>query len=436
MKKRFIKKVAVLGSGVMGSRIACHFAGTGHQVLLLDIVPKDLSADAPVAAKNRIVNESLKAALQSSPAPLYEKQFERNIQTGNFEDNLQEITQADWVIEVVVEQLEIKKQLFEKVERFRKPGTLISSNTSGIPIHSMTEGRSEDFKKHFLGTHFFNPPRYLQLLEIIPTPLTDPAIVDFLMAYGDKQLGKTTVLCKDTPAFIANRIGVFSMMAIMHIKEKLNLSIDEIDALTGPIIGRPKSATFRTADVVGIDTLVKVANGVAANCPNDESSHLFKIPAWLEKMVSNNWLGDKTGKGFFQKTKTKEGKKEILTLDLNTLEYKPRQKPKFPSLDAAKPLEDLHSRIKLLNQATDKAGEFFQQLHAHLFSYIALRIPEISDEIYRVDDAMKAGFGWEIGAFETWDLLGIEAIIQTIEKHDLPVAPWGKEMVAAGNSQC
>ncbi|MEN9858625.1 MAG: hypothetical protein RIT50_747 [Bacteroidota bacterium] len=435
MKKRFIKKVAVLGSGVMGSRIACHFAGTGHQVLLLDIVPKDLSADAPVAAKNKIVNESLKAAIQSSPAPLFEKQFEKNIQTGNFEDNLQEIAQADWIIEVVVEQLEIKKQLFEKVERFRKPGTLISSNTSGIPIHSMIEGRSEDFKKHFLGTHFFNPPRYLRLLEIIPTPHTDPAIVDFLMAYGDKQLGKTTVLCKDTPAFIANRIGVFSMMAIMHIKEKLNLSIDEIDALTGPIIGRPKSATFRTADVVGIDTLVKVANGVAANCPNDESSHLFKIPVWLEKMVSNNWLGDKTGKGFFQKTKTKEGKKEILTLNLETLEYKPRQKPKFPSLDAAKPLEDLHSRIKLLNQATDKAGEFFQQLHAHLFSYIALRIPEISDEIYRVDDAMKAGFGWEIGAFETWDLLGIEAIIQTIEKHDLPVAPWVKEMVAAGNSQ-
>lgn len=435
MKKRTIKKIAVLGSGVMGSRIACHFAGTGHQVLLLDITPKNLPADATTAQKNKIVNDSLQAAIQSSPAPLYEKQLVKNIQTGNFEDNLSEIAQADWIIEVVVEQLEIKKQLFEKVEQFRKAGTLISSNTSGIPIQSMLEGRSEDFKKYFCGTHFFNPPRYLRLLEIIPTPYTDPAIVDFLMAYGDKQLGKTTVLCKDTPAFIANRIGVFSMMAIMHIKEKLNLSVDEIDALTGPIIGRPKSATFRTADVVGIDTLVKVARGVAENCPTDESRALFKIPTWLEKMVANNWLGDKTGKGFFQKTKTKEGKKEILTLDLQTLEYKPRQKPKFPSLDAAKSIEDLHSRIKLLNQAPDKAGEFFQQLHAHLFSYISLRIPEISDEVYRVDDAMKAGFGWEIGAFETWDLLGVETIIHTIEKYQLPVADWVKKMVEAGNKQ-
>ena len=435
MKKRFIKKVAVLGSGVMGSRIACHFAGTGHEVLLLDIVPKDLPADAPAALKNKVVNDALQATVKSSPSPLFEKQFVKNIKTGNFEDNLNEVAQVDWIIEVVIEQLEIKKQLFDKVEQFRKPGTLISSNTSGIPIHSMLEGRSEDFKKHFLGTHFFNPPRYLRLLEIIPTPYTDPTIVDFLLSYGDKQLGKTTVLCKDTPAFIANRIGVFSMMAIMHIKENLNLSIDEIDALTGPVIGRPKSATFRTADVVGIDTLVKVAQGVALNCPNDESRHLFNIPAWLEKMVANQWLGDKTGKGFFQKTKTKEGKKEILTLDLNTLEYKPRQKPKFASLDAAKLLEDLPSRIKLLHNATDKAGDFFQQLHAHLFSYIALRIPEISDELYRVDDAMKAGFGWEIGAFETWDLLGVEALIKIIKKYQLPLAPWVEKMVTAGYTQ-
>ena len=435
MKNRFIKKVAVLGSGVMGSRIACHFAGTGHEVLLLDIVPKDVLAGASASDRNKIVNDALQATLKSSPSPLFEKQFAKNIKTGNFEDDLAQITQADWVIEVVVEQLEIKKQLFDKVEQFRKPGTLISSNTSGIPIHSMLEGRSEDFKKHFCGTHFFNPPRYLRLLEIIPTPFTDPAIVDFLLSYGYKQLGKTTVLCKDTPAFIANRIGVFSMMAIMHIKEKLKLTIDEIDALTGPIIGRPKSATFRTADVVGIDTLVKVAQGVALNCPDDESRHLFKIPHWLEKMVANQWLGDKTGKGFFQKLKTNEGKKEILTLDLETLEYKPRQKPKFPSLDAAKLLEDLPSRIKLLHHATDKAGDFFQQLHAHLFSYIALRIPEISDELYRIDDAMKAGFGWEIGAFETWDLLGIETIINLLEKQQLPVAPWVSTMVAAGNKQ-
>ena len=435
MHKRFIKKVAVLGSGVMGSRIACHFAGTGHQVLLLDIPPANLPVDAPTSAKNKMVNDSLQAALKSSPSPLYEKQFAKNIVTGNFEDNLSDIAGVDWIIEVVIEQLDIKKQLFEKVEKYREPGTLISSNTSGIPIHAMVEGRSEDFKKHFCGTHFFNPPRYLRLLEIIPTAHTDPGIVDFLMSYGDKQLGKTTVLCKDTPAFIANRIGVFSMMAIMHIKEKLQLSIDEIDALTGPVIGRPKSATFRTADVVGIDTLVKVAQGVAQNCPQDELKDLFKIPSWLEKMVVNQWLGDKTGKGFFQKTKSKEGKKEILTLELETLEYKPRQKPKFPSLDAAKLLEDLPSRIKLLHHATDKAGNFFQQLHAYLFSYIALRIPEISDKLYQVDDAMKAGFGWEIGAFETWDLLGVESLLNSLEKFQLPIAPWIKKMVASGHKQ-
>lgn len=435
MSKRFIKKVAVLGSGVMGSRIACHFAGTGHQVLLLDIAPANLPADAPTPLKNKIVNDSLQAALKSSPAPLYEKHFSKNIQTGNFDDNLSDISAADWIIEVVVEQLEIKKQLFEKVEKYRKSGTLISSNTSGIPIHAMLDGRSEDFKKHFCGTHFFNPPRYLRLLEIIPTAHTDLDIVDFLMSYGDKKLGKTTVLCKDTPAFIANRIGVFSLMAIMHIKEKLHLSVDEIDALTGPIVGRPKSATFRTADVVGIDTLVKVAQGVVQNCPQDESRHLFNIPVWLEKMVANQWLGDKTGKGFFQKTKTKEGKKEILTLDLETLEYKPRQKPKFPSLNAAKQLEDLLSRIKLLHHATDKAGNFFQLLHAHLFSYIGLRIPEISDKLYQVDDAMKTGFGWEIGAFETWDLLGVESLMNCLEKFQLPVAPWIKKMVETGNHQ-
>ncbi len=346
--KRAIKKVAVLGSGVMGSRIACHFAGMGVQVLLLDIVPKDVAADAKPAERNKIVNDALTTAIKSNPSPVYHKDVVKKISTGNFEDNMKDIAGCDWIIEVVVERLDIKQKVFEQVEQYRKAGTLITSNTSGIPIHMMAEGRSDDFKKHFCGTHFFNPPRYLRLLEIIPTPYTDPEIVDFLMNYGDLYLGKTTVLCKDTPAFIANRIGVFGMMAIMNVKEKLGLTIDEIDALTGPVIGRPKSATFRTADVVGIDTLVKVAKGVADNCPADEAIEQFAIPAWLDKMVSNNWLGDKTGQGFFKKTKGAGGEKEILTLNLATMEYAPRVKPKFATLEAAKPIEDLNARLKVL----------------------------------------------------------------------------------------
>ena len=432
MKQRLIHKVAVLGSGVMGSRIACHFAGTGHQVLLLDRVPTGIAADAPVAEKNKIVNDALQFAIQSSPSPLYDKAAVAAIETGNFDDDLPRIGTCDWVIEVVVEQLEIKKQLLEKVDQLRKPGTIVSSNTSGIPIHLMAAGRSEDFQKHFCGTHFFNPPRYLRLLEIIPTPTTDPALINFLLHYGDLHLGKTTVLCKDTPAFIANRIGVFSMMAIMHLREKLQLTIEEIDALTGPLIGRPKSATFRTADVVGIDTLVKVATGVFDNCPEDEARHLFTIPDWLTKMVSNNWLGDKTGKGFFQKVKTADGQKEILTLDIETLSYKAKTKPKFASLETIKPVEELTSRIKLLQAAPDKAGDFFRSFHGLLFSYISHRVPTISDELYRVDDAMKAGFGWEIGAFETWDLLGVREMVAAIEKEGKTVAPWIHQFLEKG----
>ena len=432
--KRVIKKVAVLGSGVMGSRIACHFAGIGVPVLLLDIVPKDVAADAKPAERNKIVNDALTTAIKSNPSPLFHKDVIKKISTGNFEDNMKEIADCDWVIEVVVERLDIKQKVFEQVEKFRKPGTLITSNTSGIPIHMMAEGRSEDFRKHFCGTHFFNPPRYLRLLEIIPTPFTDPAIVEFLMGYGDLYLGKTTVLCKDTPAFIANRIGVFGMMAIMNVKEKLNLTVDEIDALTGPVIGRPKSATFRTGDVVGLDTLVKVAKGVADNCPDDEARDQFAIPSWLDKMIANNWLGDKTGQGFFKKTKGSGGEKEILTLNLDTMEYGPRVKPKFASLEAAKPIDDLYTRLKMLVAGTDKAGEFYRLFHYGLFSYISHRIPEISDELYRVDDAMMAGFGWEIGAFESWDVLGVAKTKAAMEKAGYKTAPWVDQMLAAGHS--
>ena len=433
MAKRIIKKVAVLGSGVMGSRIACHFAGIGVQVLLLDIVPKEAVGSTKPAERNRLVNDALTAAIKSNPSPVYHKNAIKKITTGNFDDDLKKIADYDWVIEVVVERLDIKQQLFEKVEKFRKPGTLITSNTSGIPIHLMAEGRSDDFKKHFCGTHFFNPPRYLRLLEIIPAPYTDNEVIDFLMNYGDLFLGKTTVLCKDTPAFIANRVGVFSMTAIMNVMEKLGLSIDDVDALTGPIIGRPKSATFRTGDVVGLDTFVKVAKGVAENCPADEAKDIFKIPVWLDKMVANNWLGDKTGQGFFKKTKGAGGEKEILTLNLQTMEYGPRVKPKFATLDAAKPIDDLYTRLKMLFAGTDKAGEFYRQFHYSLFSYISHRIPEISDELYRVDDAMMAGFGWEIGAFESWDVLGVAKTVDAMKAAGFKVAAWVDEMIAAGN---
>jgi 3-hydroxyacyl-CoA dehydrogenase len=433
MSRRIIKKIAVLGSGVMGSRIACHFAGIGVQVLLLDIVPNEAKESGTKLLRDKIVNDSLQAALKSNPSPVYTKDVVKRISTGNFEDNLKDIATCDWVIEVVVERLDIKKSLYEKVEQYRKPGSLITSNTSGIPIHLLSEGRSEDFKKHFCGTHFFNPPRYLRLLEIIPTPDTDPSVVDFLMHYGDLYLGKTTVLAKDTPAFIANRIGVFGIMGIFQLMEKMELTIDEVDALTGPIIGRPKSATFRTADVVGIDTLVKVAKGIHDSCPDDEHRKVFQIPSWLNRMVENNWLGDKTGQGFFKKEKGAGGEKEILTLDLPTFEYKPRQKPRLASVDAAKPIEDLKQRLKMLVAAQDKAGEFYRQFHYSLFSYISNRIPEISDEVYRIDDAMMAGFGWEIGAFESWDVLGVDRTVQAMKAAGHCVAPWVEEMLAAGN---
>jgi 3-hydroxyacyl-CoA dehydrogenase len=427
VNKRIIKKIAILGSGVMGSRIACHFAGIGLQVLLLDIA----SAEGD---KNKIVNDALSAAIKSNPSPVYNKDVIKKIKTGNFTDNMKDIADCDWVIEVVVERLDIKQSIFADVEKYRKPGTLITSNTSGIPIHLMAEGRNDDFKKHFCGTHFFNPPRYLRLLEIIPTKDTDPEVIDFLLNYGDLFLGKKTVLCKDTPAFIANRIGVYGIMLIFNLVDKLQLSIDEVDALTGAISGRPKSATFRTADVVGIDILVKVAKGVYENCPTDEAKDTFNIPSWLNKIVENKWLGDKTKQGFFKKTKNASGETEILTLDLKTLEYKPRVRSKFATIETAKPIDDLKIRLKALCAGQDKAGEFYRQFHYGLFSYISHRIPEISDKLYRLDDAMMAGFGWEIGAFETWDTLGVSKTIALMKAADYKVAAWVEEMLASGIS--
>lgn len=440
--KRSINKVAVLGSGIMGSRIACHFANIGVEVLLLDIAPKDLSPEEQAkglaldnpAVKNRIVNTALQTAVKTNPSPVYTKKALNKIKTGNFDDDMPKIAGYDWVIEVVVENLDIKKKVFEQVEQFRKPGTLITSNTSGIPIHLMAEGRSEDFKSHFCGTHFFNPPRYLKLLEIIPTPYTQSEIVDFLMHYGDKFLGKTTVLCKDTPAFIANRVGVYSIMALLHLVEKLDLTVEEVDKFTGPALGRPKSATFRTSDVVGLDTMIKVAKGLYDNCPDDKAHDLFKLPAYVQKMEENKWLGDKTKQGFYKKTKTADGKTEILALDLKTLEYKPQQKVKSATLEMTKPVENLRERMKIFAKGKDKAGELFRHSSFGLFEYVSDRIPEISDELYRIDDAMRAGFGWELGPFELWDAVGVKEGLEGMEQYGNKAAAWVQEMLDAGNT--
>lgn len=428
--KRIIKKVAILGSGVMGSRIACHFANIGVQVLLLDIVPKDAPA-GDKKARNKIVDDALAFALKSNPSPIYLKSFARRISTGNFEDDMPKIADYDWVIEVVVERLDIKQQVFEKVEKHRKPGTLITSNTSGIPIHLMTEGRSDDFKQHFCGSHFFNPPRYLKLLEIIPTKDTLPEVVDFLMEYGEKFLGKTTVLAKDTPAFIGNRIGVFSIMSVLHYVEKTGMTIEEVDKLTGPVIGHPKSATFRTNDVVGLDTMVHVANGLSQNAPNDEAKALFAIPEFVNGMLKNNWLGSKTGQGFYKKEKV-DGANQFLALDLKTLEYKPSQKVKFASLETTKTVDSLKDRLKILFAAKDKAGDFYRDTFYQLFAYSSNRIPEIADELYKIDAAVNAGFGWEMGPFEKWDALGVADTVKAMEAAGTKPAKWVYDMLASG----
>jgi len=424
MSKRNIRKVAILGSGVMGSRIACHFANIGAEVLLLDIPAKE-------GPKNKVVDDALAAAIKSSPAPLYDARFAKRISTGNFDDDLPKIKDCDWIIEVVIERLDIKQQVLANVEKYRTPGTLITTNTSGIPINAISAGRSDDFRKHFCGTHFFNPPRYLPLLELIPGPDTDPAVLDFLEDYGQRILGKVTVRCQDTPAFIANRIGVFGIMGLFHLVEEMGLTVEEVDRLTGPALGRPKSATFRTADVVGLDTLVKVAQGVKDNCPNDEQNALFAIPGYLQQMVEKNMLGSKTGKGFFFKDRSSP-KGEILALDLKTLEYRPQVKPKFATLDAAKKEDNLVKRTALLYNGTDKAGEFYRKSFHGLFAYVSHRIPEITDALYKIDDAMRAGFGWELGPFETWDAIGVKEVI--VEKK-VKVAGWVEEMLAAGHTR-
>ncbi|MBT1690397.1 3-hydroxyacyl-CoA dehydrogenase/enoyl-CoA hydratase family protein [Dawidia soli] len=439
--KRSIRKVAVLGSGVMGSAIACHFANIGCQVLLLDIAPKELTDEEKAkglttdskAVKNRIVQGSFDRSIKSSPGPIYSKKFISRIALGNFDDDMPQIKDMDWVIEVVVENLDIKKKVYEQVEKFRKPGTLVTSNTSGIPIHLMAEGRSDDFKKHFAGTHFFNPPRYLKLFEIIPTKDTDAEVVKFLMHYGDLYLGKTTVLCKDTPAFIGNRVGVWGLLKVIDSMRKFDLNVDEVDKLTGPVIGRPKSATFRTSDLVGLDTLIKVANNLYTALPNDEGREMFKLPEVVNQLEKNKWLGDKTGQGFYKKSKNAKGETEILTLDLSTLEYKPKAKAKFATLETTKTIDNLKDRFKVLLAGKDKAGDFYRDAFFGLFTYASNRIPEISDELYKIDDAICAGFGWELGPFETWDAVGVEKSLPAMEAIGYKPAAWVNEMLAAGH---
>ncbi len=438
--KRSIKKVAVIGSGIMGSGIACHFANIGVEVILLDIVPRELTAKENASGltlenknvRNRIVNDSLKASLKSKPSPIYDQKFASRISTGNLTDDLHKIADVDWIMEVVVERLDIKQQVFENIEKYRKPGTLITSNTSGIPISFMNKGRSEDFQQHFAVTHFFNPPRYLKLFEVVPGPNCKQEITDFLMMYGEKFLGKTSVLAKDTPAFIGNRIGIFGIMSLFHQVKELGLTIEEVDKLTGPLIGRPKSATFRTVDVVGLDTLVHVANGLYENCPEDEAHDLFKLPPFIETMMKNKWLGSKTKQGFYKKV-IADGKKEILSLDLDTLEYRPKKKAKFTTLELTKNVDNVIDRFAILIKGKDKAGEFYRKNFAAMFAYVQNRIPEISDEIYRIDDAMKAGFGWEHGPFQIWDAIGIEKGIELMKSEGYEVVSWVTDMLASGN---
>ena len=439
---RRIKKVAIVGSGIMGSGIACHFANIGVEVLLLDIVPRGLNDKEKAkgltledkVVRNRLVNDALTASLKSKPSPIYSKKFAERITTGNLEDDIAKVADVDWIMEVVVERLDIKKIVFEKLEKYRTPGTLITSNTSGIPIKFMNEGRSEDFQKHFAVTHFFNPPRYLKLFEVVPGPNCDPAVTDFLMEYGDKFLGKTSVLAKDTPAFIGNRIGIFGIMSLFHVVKDMGLTIEEVDKLTGPVIGRPKSATFRTIDVVGLDTLVHTANGVKDNCPNDEMRDQFVIPDFVNHMMENKMLGSKTKQGFYKMTKDAKGKRNILSLDLNTLEYREKKSAKFATLELTKTIDNVTDRFKVLVAGKDKAGEFYRKSFGAMFAYVQNRIPEISDELYRIDDGLRAGFGWEHGPFQIWDAVGIAKGVEIMKAEGHAVASWVTEMLEKGET--
>jgi 3-hydroxyacyl-CoA dehydrogenase len=433
-----INKVAVLGAGTMGARIAAHFANAGVPSYLLDIVPPDAQSGANPAARNKIAAAGLDAAKKSKPAAFMDSSLARLVTVGNFEDDLKKLAEVDWIIEAVVENLELKRALLRKVEAIRKPGTIITTNTSGLPIGKIAEGFSDDFRRSWFGTHFFNPPRYMRLLELIPTPEADRAALDFISQFCDVRLGKGVVLAKDTPNFIANRIGTFSVLNVMRLMQEMDLSIEDVDALTGQAVGWPKSATFRTIDLVGLDILGHVVGNMTANV-HDERSDLH-LPDFFTKMVERKWLGDKTKGGFYKKAKSADGKEdERLGLDWKTLEYRPRQKPKFAALDMAKNIEDTGARLRMLlglegaPQKADKAGAFLWSSLSDLWTYSANRIPEISDSIVEIDLAMRLGFNWELGPFELWDAAGVEPTVSRMKKEGRPVAANVEKLLAAGH---
>lgn len=434
MKKRYINKVAVIGSGIMGTGIACHFANAGIDVLLLDIVPHKLLPNeeqkgytlSSQDVRNRLANQSLLQAKKLKPSPIYHTKILNRIQTGNLEDDLHKIKEADWIIEVVIERLDIKKQIFEKIETFRTPGTLISSNTSGIPIHLMTAGRSEDFKTHFAGTHFFNPVRYLPLLEIIPTKDTAPHVVEFYMNYGEQFLGKTTIQCKDTPGFVGNRIGVYTIGKVLELAYKHGLSIEEADFFTGQVIGRPKTGTFKLSDLVGFDTASTVINGLKASCSTDNMIQDLKQPAFVDFLLENKFYGNKSKKGFYYKQKNASGDWERFALNLESLEYQPLKRPRTEFTKTVKALSDksIQESLFFILKGEEKESQFLKEHLASTFAYAANRIPEISDHLYRIDDAMKTGYAWQYGPFEYWDLIGLEKGLELIQTYGYSAPEW------------
>jgi 3-hydroxyacyl-CoA dehydrogenase len=435
--KRRIEKAVVLGAGTMGARIAAHFANAGLPCILLDIVPPNLPVGATPAERNKIARAGLEAAKKSKPAAFFTAALAEKIAIGNFEDDLSRCAEADWIIEVVAENLEIKRNLLARVAQFRKPGAIVTTNTSGLPMHLIAEGLSEEFQQHWVGTHFFNPPRYLKLVEVIPGPKTSSEVVETLSDFCDKRLGKGVVIAKDTPNFIANRIGTFSMLNALRLMGTLGMTVEEVDACTGPAVGWPKSATFRTADIVGLDVLVHVVKNIYETAPNDESREMYKVPALVEEMVKRGWLGDKTGQGLYKKVKG-EGEKEILTLDVNTMEYRPRQKARFASLEMGKAIEDTRERLRALigpvleGQKGDKAQQFLWGGLSETCLYAARRVPEISDHIEDVDRAMRWGFGWELGPFEIMDAIGVEAFAAQVQKEGRTLPPVIERVLASG----
>ncbi|MEY3052689.1 MAG: hypothetical protein RLY31_2474 [Bacteroidota bacterium] len=430
-KMRRIRKVGVLGAGVMGSGIACHLANAGFEVRLLDLA----SEGNTHRARSQPAERALTAALSAKPSPLYRKAFAARIQTGNFPDDLAEVAAAsDWVIEVVAEQLDIKQQLLREVDRHRRPGALVSTNTSGIPIHRIAGGMSEDFRRHFCGTHFFNPPRYMRLLEIIPTEDTLPAVIQFFLRFGDTHLGKQTVLAKDTPAFIANRIGVYAMARIYQLTTELGLTITEADALTGTVIGRPKTGTFRLGDLVGHDIAANVIRGIRRHCPEDEQAAAFEIPPYMDFLLQQGYLGDKRGKGFYERTgrRDEKGKPVMLALNLDTLTYEQQAAPALPGLSAARQADRLDQRIRLLFDSPDSGGQLVRRSLAGLFAYVSQRIPSVANQPHQIDDALRAGFSWELGPFEYWDTIGVAEGMAAAAQCGEQVAPWVREMLDKG----